>query len=258
MIPAISLMVALAAAPVTAQEVEQLSKQQGGDAVLRAIQAMGGWEAWKARKTIQYERLMTRFEKNGQIVHEKQFHSLTLPPEVKIRQETIREGKKIATGFNGTEAWVTEAGQRITEPARLTGARNSSFGTQYMLCLPFKLAGDGSRLQSLGVKKVGANEYDVVRVTYPPGSGDNSDHVWTLHFNRKNRLMERLDWSNAAGTSHSISEYDDFRKIDGLLWPTRRTNYERAPDGGRGRKLTELVYRNIRFNLPVNATPQEK
>ena len=65
--------------------------------------------------------------------------------------------------------------------------------------------------------------------------------------------MERLDWSNAENTSHSISEYSDFRKIEGLWWPMHRTNYERDPKGDKGRKTSELVYKNIRFNNDFGA-----
>lgn len=244
----VAVLVLARSAVAQTSPLDRLRGNRAGEIILVGMEAMGGWEAWKRKSTVRYDRDSTRYEADGRAILEKQLHEFDLPPAVRIRQETVRDGKRIVTGFDGSKAWVTEDGKPVTGEARLQGARNSSFGTQFMFCVPFKLVEEVARYEHLGTVKLEGAEYDKVRVTYPPGAGDNPDQIWVFYFNRATHLMMRADWSNAAGTSHSISEYDDFRKFDGLLWPARRTNYERKPDGGRGRKLTELVYRNIRFN----------
>ncbi len=227
---------------------EHLSTDRAGRLVVTAIEALGGWDHWKSKRNVQYERDSTRFEADGKATREVQFHKLTLPPEVQVRQESVRDGRTVITAFDGAKAWVMEDGKPITDEERLSGARNSSFGTQYMLCVPFKLADPGALLEYLGTVKLSNGTFDRVKVTYRPGAGDDPSHVWTYYFNQKTHFMERLDWSNAENTSHSISEYSDFRKIDGLWWPMRRINYEKDPRGDRGRKTSELVYKKFRFN----------
>ncbi|MGI8742460.1 MAG: DUF6503 family protein [Bryobacteraceae bacterium] len=227
---------------------EHLSADRGGKLIIASIEALGGWDNWKSKRNIQYRRDGTRYETDGKVTHEVQFHKLTLPPEVKVRQESLRDGKRIVTGFDGSNGWVMEDGKPITDAKRVSGARNSSFGTQYMLCAPFKLADPGTIHEYLGSVKLSNGTFDKVKVTYRAGTGDNPSHVWTYYFNQKTHFMERLDWSNTENTSHSISEYGNFRKIDGLWWPMRRTNYERNPKGDKGRRTSDLLYKNVRFN----------
>lgn len=227
---------------------EHLSSDRGGQIIKASIEAHGGWDTWKSKKNVQYERDSTRYEDDGKVIKEVQLHQMTLPPEVKVRQETLRDGKRIVTAFDGSNAWVTEDGKPVTDEKRVRGARNSSFGTQYMFCVPFKLADEGTVHEYIGVVKLGNNAFDKVKVTYKPGTGDNPTHVWTYYFNQKTHFLERLDWANVENTSHSVSEYSNFRKIDGLWWPMRRTNYLADANGEKGRKTSELVYKSVRFN----------
>ena len=143
---------------------EHLSADKGGEIIKASIEALGGWDNWKSKRNVRYERDNTRYEADGKVIHEVQFHKLRLPPEVKVRQESLRDGKRIVTGFDGSNAWVTEDGKSITEEKRLSGARNSSFGTQYMLCVPFKLADPGTLHESLGPIKLTNGTYDKVKV----------------------------------------------------------------------------------------------
>ena len=242
------LSLAVAFAAKQSSYPEHLSNDRGGQLIIASIEALGGWDNWKSKRNVQYQRESTHYEADGKVIHEVQFHKLTLPPEVKVRQESLRDGKRTVTAFDGSNAWVTEEDKPVTDEKRLSGARNSSFGTQYMLCVPFKLADPGTIHEYLGPVSLSTGTFEKVKVTYKAGTGDNPSHVWTYYFNRKTHFMERLDWSNSENNSHSISEYGNFRKVDGLWWPMRRINYEKDLKGDKGRKISELVYKNVRFN----------
>ena len=149
-------------------------------------------------------------------------------------------------GFDGSKEWVLEDGKPSNDAELLRGARLSAFGTQYMFCLPFKLTDPGARYEYLGTAKLGGKTYDKVRVTYAPGTGDNPEHIWTFYFDQKTRFMERADWTD--GKSYSITEFKNYRKINGLWLPTARSNYHSDAQGNKKRKFSDLLYRNIRFN----------
>lgn len=222
-------------APALTSPLERLKGNRGGEIVLSSIQAQGGWAKWASKTDVQYERFLTRYEDDGRIIREKQFHRFVLPPRVLARFETLREGKRVVTGFDGAQAWVIEDGKRVDDSERLQGFRRSAFGTQYMFCLPFRLTDAGARYEYLGTAKLGGKAYDKAKVSYAPGTGDNPEQVWTFYFNQKTHFMERVDWTD--GKSYSITEFKDYRKVDGLWLPHARSNYHSDAQGNKKRKF---------------------
>ena len=238
--------------PPPSPEVQRLKGNRGGEMILASIKAMGGWETWKQKTDVQYEREMTRYEEDGRIIREKQFHRFVLPSAVRARLETVREGKTRVQGFDGTKEWVTEDGKLSSDPELLRGARRSAFGTQYMFCLPFKLTDAGARTEYLGVARLAGKAFDKVRVTYAPGTGETPEHIWTFYFHQTTHFLERVDWTD--GKSCSITEHKNYRKVDGLWWPTARSNYMSDAQGNKKRKFSDLVYHNIHFNNEFNSS----
>ncbi len=244
------LSVLLLAAP---SPLDRLVAGPAGAIVRRAIEHTGGWPAWASKKTVEFRKTVIKYRPDGTVERRRvQTHRYVLQPEMKGRIEFEEDGKKIVYINSGGQAVKFVDGKLATTPEDTNSARNNTFGSHYVFTMPFKLTDPGAHLEPAGEERLGKGSVaEKVRVTYDMGAGDAGGmHVWTYYFDKATgRLLANNLKYDAA--KYDYTEYLDERPVSGLLLPMRRLGYEADEKGKRGRRTSEILYEDVRFDVPM-------
>ncbi len=242
----------LGLAPGTRSPLESLAPGRAGETVRHAIAHAGGWEAWELKTTVQFRKTTRRLRPDGSIESERvQNHRYRLHPSFAARIEWEEGGKQIVLINDGREAVKLVDGKKASGQDEANGARNATFGSHYVFCMPFKLADPGARLDDAGQVKIGSLFAQGVRVSYEKGSGDAGGlHTWTYYFDVKSGRLVANHLNYAPG-KYDFTEYLDERLVDGLRLATRRHGYGADTRGKVGSRVSEIEYEEIRFGVPL-------
>jgi hypothetical protein len=233
--------------------LDRLPAGPAGAIVRRAIDHTGGWEAWASKKTVQFRKTVVRYRPDGSVERRRvQFHRYVLRPEMKGRIEFEEDGKKIVFVNSGNQALKLVDGRAAPAQEDINSARNNTFGSHYVFSMPFKLTDPGVHLEPAGEERVGKGSVaQKVRVTYDKGAGDAGGmHVWTYYFEKTTgRLVANNLQYEAA--KYDYTEYLDEKPVAGLLLPMKRLGYEADAKGKKGRRNSEILYEDVRFDVPM-------
>ncbi|MEO8190691.1 MAG: hypothetical protein ABI682_10160, partial [Acidobacteriota bacterium] len=134
----------------------------------------------------------------------------------------------------------------------VNGARGATFGSHYVFGMPFKLLDPGTHLELAGREKLAdGTEVDKIRTTYDKGAGDAGGlHTWTYYFDTKTGRLcaNHLNYDNGK---YDFTEYYDDRSISGVRVATRRRGFTADATHKTGTLISETVYDQIRFDVPV-------
>lgn len=233
-----------------------LPDDRAGQAVRRAIDQHGGWQAWAAKETIEFDKTTTRYRTDGTIEYVRaQHHRYVLRPELKARIEWEQDGQQIVLVNSGGDAWRIVDGKHADSEQDRNGARNSTFGSHYVFNMPWKLADPGANLAWAGRETLAdGTVVDKVRVTYDRGAGDAGGlHTWTYLFDAESGRLTANHLEYEPG-KFDYTEYHDDVEAGGLRLASRRLGFEADAKGKLGERVSEIVYENIRFGT---AMPEE-
>jgi len=247
-LPAVFCLLALA----PASPLDRLPAGPAGVIVRRAIDHTGGWAAWDSKRTVQFKKTVIRYRPDGSVERRRvQFHRYVLRPEMKGRIEFEEDGRRIVFINSGGQAVKVVDGKLASTQDDTNSARNNTFGSHYVFSMPFKLTDPGVHLEPAGEERLGKTRVEKVRVTYDKGAGDAGGmHVWTYYFDKATgRLVaNNLKYESAK---YDYTEYLDERPIAGLNLPMRRLGYEADERGKKGRRNSEILYEDVRFDAPM-------
>jgi len=221
----------------------------------QAIDHAGGWKAYTATRTIQFRKTIVRFAADGTATDTRvQFHRYVLNPSPKMRIEWEDHGSKIVLINDGHQAWKLVDGKIATAQEDINSARNSTFGSHYVFCMPFKLRDPGAELTDTGTELLtGGQRVRKIRVTYAPGVGDAGGfHTWTYSFDTASGRLVANHLLYSPG-KYDYTEYYDERIIGALILPTRRIGYAADAKGKTGPKQSETTYDEIAANVDLRA-----
>lgn len=234
--------------------MDRLRNDAAGAAVRRSIEHTGGWAAWAAKKSVQFKKTVILYEPDGSIKRKRvQFHRYELSPGMKGRIEWEEDGTKYVLVNSGYEAVKLVNGKVATSEKDRNEARNATYGSHYVFGMPFKLTDAGAHLAFAGSERLpGALTVDKVRVTYDKGAGDSGGlHTWTYYFDRKTGRLVANNLQYEAD-KYDYTEYLDERPVVNLLLPMKRYGYEATAKGKVGRKTSEILYEDVRFDVPLS------
>jgi len=235
-----------------ASPIDRLPAGPAGAIVRRAIEHTGGWPAWASRKTVQFRKTVIRYKPDGSVERRRvQWHRYVLRPEMKGRIEFEEDGKKIVFINSGNQAVKLVDGRLAPTQEDTNQARNNTFGSHYVFSMPFKLTDPGVHLEPAGEERLGKGAIaEKVRVTYDRGAGDAGGmHTWWYYFDKKTGRLVANNLKYEAD-KYDYTEYLDERSVAGLLLPMRRLGYEANEKGKRGRRTSEILYEDVRFDVP--------
>ena len=245
----ISVMVVLATFSCQPKEkknpdlIDNLPENKAGEVVKKAIERAGGWDSWKEKKNFSFYKKITHLDSLGN--EEKtvlQHHTYQLQGKFKARMEwSIGEDNFLIIN-NGEQAKKYKNGVELTDLASKNEAWNSSYGSHYVIGMPYKLTDPGTTLIYEGIDST-LLEVPVhcIKVEYAKGAGSTGGmHLWYYYF--------KVDDYDLAGNylnyseGYSFTSYEVFENVNNHRIHNKRFSYISNKD--KERSLLRTVYEN--------------
>ena len=205
----------------------KLPDNKAGAIIRKAIEGAGGWDAWTSKKALSYIKNTTFYDSTGSVLRStRQLHEYNLFPTFQARISWEENGKKYVMINNGQQAWKLEDGKVMLDEKSKTSAWNSSFGSHYVMCMPFKLPDPGSQYEFEGKTLLpDGKEVNAIKVTYKKGAGSSAlYHTWWYFFdpNTNELAANFLDFGNG----YDYTQYAAFVTVDGIKLNQQRKSYK--------------------------------
>lgn len=205
----------------------KLPDNRAGEIIKKAIEGAGGWEAWTSKKALSYIKIITFYDSTGAVSRvSRQLHEYNLFPSFQARISYEENGKQYIIINNGEQSWKLANGNVMTDEASKNSSWNSSYGSHYVMCMPFKLPDPGSHYEFEGITTLpNGKEVNSIKVTYQKGAGSSAlYHTWWYFFDpTTNELAANfLDFTNG----YDYTEYTAFVTVDGIKLNQQRKSYK--------------------------------
>ncbi len=122
----------------------------------------------------------------------------------------------------------------------------------YLTELPFRLPAEATRIAYMGREKVAGKQYDLVMMTWGKDFAPSSKHdQYVLWIGAKSGLVEKSFYTvrDIAGFAVGCMHYDDYRKVDGILFPYVQTVTSSCKqEDYRKDYLHQVIVESVRFD----------
>ncbi|MDX1666852.1 MAG: DUF6503 family protein [Saprospiraceae bacterium] len=235
--------------------IERLPDNKAGEVVANSIDYSGGWNNWKEKRTLSYRKITEYFDSTGnQIRRLEQLHQYQLRPQLKVRISWQNDGTDYMILYDGEQAKKYIDREEATDQQDVNHAWNSSFGSHYVMCMPFKLTDPGTVLSYEGMDTLHMDRpVHSVRVDYEEGAGSAAGmHTWWYYFepDTYSPVANFLDY----GDGYSYTEYAEFTVVDSIRLNKRRISYATNARREIGHKTTVYTNEDIRFDASLPDT----
>ena len=242
---------------------ERLTQNEGGQRILRAIEAHGGLEAWYRAPTSSYTWEYANKDANVRFKSflvvdnrtRRAYHDL-------LTTGTYDNARSVDARFawGGEQAWI--APDSIERP----NPRFWALSGFYFQQIPFVLADPGTNYEALPDDTLDGTPHDMVGVTFGGNVGDSPDDRYTLYLDKDTGRVDAIRYSATYGRdvgpdadlSETFFDYEDYVTVDGLTVPTRFEGYSYSEDEGPGDTLrNEARVDSISYRRPFDASKLE-
>jgi hypothetical protein len=215
----------------------------------RAIAYAGGYDAWWQKKTLSFDKKSTSYHSTGKIVRQTDMHlDYMMKPEYRAKLTYTLNDTAITLIHDGQKARKYYKGKMSEEQNDIDAAWNSGFGSQYVMCMPFKLKDPGIKAEYVGELTLqdGATA-QVIKTSYIRGAGSNPDHIWYYYFEPgTGKLLANS--LNGKDNYWDYTRYHEFENAGGLLMPGIRKGYTATALNKPGKMISESRHFNIVFD----------
>lgn len=235
--------------PLTIEVTQRLMATDGGQLLLRSLDAHGGLDAWHNAETSSYvwgfggglQSKMVAHNRTRQVYHDVMM----------IGEDNLPSGAEMA--WDGTQAWAY--------PDSLpTSARFMATTGYYFQSIPFILADPGIQYEILPPALLDSMEHKLLRVTFDDGVGDAPGDHYTLYIHSETYRVNAIRYRSTFGSGRppiddnmreTLLYYKDYVDVDGLTVPT---NFEAFGfyDGLKGDKYYEAASREHSYTQPFD------
>lgn len=233
--------------------VLSLPEDRAGETVRKSIQQAGGWDAWNNLRTLSYTKQIQFAATEDQPAREwVQQHHYRLRPKFQARISWVEDGDSIVVIHDGQKARKIRNDSLLTDQESQHSAWNSSYGSPYVLFMPYKLADPGTVLKYEGIDSLPSGEaVHRLQVTYEKGAGSAGGmHSWWYFFD-KDTYEPVANYLN-YGDGYSYTEYTSFEESCGLKVNRTRTSYRTNADMELGDPSTEYVNKDFECNKELD------
>ena len=231
----------------------RLATSEGGQLVLRAIDAGGGIHAWLEAPSSSYT---WDFGSDGFLVKShlvannrtrQIYHDLTA---IGSRVEPVALNAQMA--WDGKSAWIYPNTVQVNP-------RFWASTAYYFQSIPFVLADPGIRYEVLADDSLDGTVHHLTKVSYDDSVGDSYGDTYTLYVHPETGRLSAIRYSATFGRGRpapgevreTLMYYLDYETIDGLTVPTRFESYSFA-DGRKGALRATALASNISFREPFD------
>lgn len=229
-----------------ADATARLDTTEAGHLVLDAIDAHGGLARWYDNGPIHFRYTYNRLD--GPPIDTRQTIDTWSSRAVHEVVGDPVSSRAVRFGWTGEEAWVSGT------DSLATNARFWALTPYYFVAMPFVLADPGVNLETAGQMTAEGATYDLIYVTFAPGTGDAPDDYYYLLLDPETRRVggvryvvsypgffpegsaspERLMLYDGAQTASGITLQEGFRSF---AWT----------EAGTGESAAEGTVTDLRF-----------
>lgn len=228
----------------------RLADDDAGRIVRRAIDAAGGWDAWRRHRDAEFAATLTIFSPSGEVVSETIFLHKVLLHRAGVRVDSIGLLDEVIFGFDGEREWMLRGGRAVTSVSGTAFTRFHALADALWFGLPFVLAERASELSYLGPESADGKQWERVRAgfTDPAIPAD-----WMVfYFDAATGLIDQVHAHvDAEFLTHSLwlGRMRDYREVGGLRKERRRLFYPADPHGRIiGALAAEELVEHVRFD----------
>ncbi len=215
----------------------------------RAIAYAGGYDAWQQKKTLSFDKKSISYDSAGKVTRELDQHlDYMMKPEFRAKISYKLHDTAITLIHDGTKARKLYNGKVSEEQKDIDGAWNSSFGSQFVMSMPYKLKDPGIKAEYVGQMTLADGvPAQVIKTSYIKGAGSNPDHIWYYYFEPgTGKLLANS--LNGKNNYWDYTRYEQFEKTGGLLMPSVRKGYDATALNKSGKMVSESRHFNIAFD----------
>lgn len=215
----------------------------------RSIAYAGGYDAWQQKKTLSFDKKSTSYDSTGKLVRQTAMHlDYMMKPEFKARLTYKLHDTTITLIHDGQKARKLYNGKVSDEQKDIDGAWNSCYGSQFVMCMPFKLKDGGIKAEYIGqVSMADGVPAQVIKTTYIKGAGSNPNHIWYYYFEPGTGKLLANSF-NGKNNYWDYTRYEQFERVSGLLLPSVRKSYTADTLNRQGKFIGESRHFNIVFD----------
>jgi len=233
--------------------MDRLSNDKAGEVVRKAIEFAGGWEVWEQKNNFSFYKNIPQLDSTGATIkNERQLHQYNLDQGFQGRMTWDIGDDQYIIINNGNQAKKYKNNDEMTDEHSKKIAWNSSFGSNYVISMPFKLTDPGVILTYDGIDSttVGRAVHGV-KVEYEKGAGSSGGyHTWWYYFDVKNYDLAAnfLDYGNG----YSLTTYETFAKVGDLRIHLKRFSY--VSNDQKEKVMLKTIYENeeMQFNSRID------
>ena len=233
--------------------MDRLSEDKAGEIVRKAIEYAGGWDTWEKKENFSFYKKITQVDSTGAVIKiTKQLHEYNMGPGFQGRMTwSINEDEYIIVN-TGEESKKYKNGSELTDDKSKNEAWNSSFGSNYVISMPFKLTDPGTILTYEGIDSSTLDK-DVysIKVEYEIGAGSSGGmHTWWYYFDLENYdlVANYLDYGNG----YSLTTYETFTEVEGVRLHLKRFSYGSNEQKERVRLKTIYENEEMQFDKKID------
>ncbi len=240
----------------------RLDTSEAGRMIQAAIEAHGGLARWYGSGPLGFRYTYERAE--GPPIDTRQ---IVDPWAARARHATLPDSS-VQFGWTGREAWVKPAAAEAPINARFW-----SLTPYYFVGMPFVLADPGVNLETAGQMTAEGQTYDLVRVTFDPGTGDAPDDYYYVLLEGETRRVGGVRYvvsypgfyPEGGASPERLMLYDGAQEAGGLTFQEGFRSFAWTEDGP-GAPAAEGTVTGLRFlpeapdslfALPPNAAVQD-
>lgn len=211
----------------------------------RTYETHGGLGMWRSFRWVDFD--LTWKSPAGDRVDRHTF-------DLRTRDGLIK-AENYMLGANGGEVWV----HPNAEALRGTPPRFYMWTPFYFFAMPFVFADEGARHQPLGVKNVGGVEYDVIKVTFAPGTGDTPEDFYVAYLERPAGQLKIVSYivtypslrqgKNIQELEQHAIVFDEWQTAFGLSVPSKTRLFNWKNEQLDGEPLGALEFSGVRFSV---------
>ncbi|MFT4566949.1 MAG: hypothetical protein ACI9FN_001911, partial [Saprospiraceae bacterium] len=223
--------------------MDRLSDDKAGEIVRKAIEYAGGWDTWGKKENFSFYKKITQVDSAGAVIKTtRQLHQYSMGIGFQGRMTwTVNEDEFIIVN-TGEESRKYKNGSELTDDKSKNEAWNSSFGSHYVISMPFKLTDPGTILTYDGIDAETLHKpVHAVKVNYEKGAGSTGGmHTWWYYFDIENYdlLGNYLDY----GKGQSLTTYETFTEVEDIRLHLKRYSY--ASNKKKEKVMLKTIYEN--------------
>lgn len=218
-----------------------------GHIIRAGIMKAGGLELWQQKKALSYTKVIQEYDSLGNLVHEfSQYHNYQLQPELKMRISWTDSNNNYLIIYDGDSAKKFVNGKPATNIQDHHEAWHTTWGSHYVLFMPFKLADGGVNFIFEGTQKILNKEVLAIKVLYSGKDTSDKKFPWWYYFDPESKSLVAYA-TPGKNDDFGLTEYAGFENPEGVTLPGKRIGYRADKEKKPLYKTTIYINRDFRF-----------